>query len=55
MAVYTKLTFEEMQDLVDKYYVNAKLVEMKPISDGITNTNYLITIELDRDGHSETQ
>ena len=47
MAVYTKITLPEMVEILSHYYdLNEyELAEMQPISDGISNTNYVITVK----------
>src|SRR4051812_48121549 len=47
MAIYTRLTEEDIHDLLSRYDIG-KLVSFKGIADGITNTNYLIETDRDR-------
>ena len=46
MAVYTKITREEMIELLSHYYDPSEweLDEFEPISEGVSNTNYKISI-----------
>jgi hypothetical protein len=44
MAVYTKLTRLEMEELVNQFLGDdVELVSFDPIAEGVSNTNYLIT------------
>jgi hypothetical protein len=44
MTVYTKLTREEVEQLVLEYFgPDVELVSYEPISDGVTNSNYIVT------------
>ncbi len=42
MSVYTKLSLQQVQNLLDNYSIGS-LLSMKGIEDGVTNTIYLIT------------
>lgn len=46
MAVYTKITREEMVELLSHYYDpnEWELDEFEPISEGVSNTNYKISV-----------
>lgn len=46
MAVYTHLSWEDMLELLEQYGLlkDYDLVEVKPISEGVSNTNYKITL-----------
>jgi homoserine kinase type II len=42
MAVYTKVTLEDANEFLDKYYDLGKLVSITEITQGVENTNYVI-------------
>lgn len=46
MAVYTKISRPEMVEILSHYYdLNEyELVDMQPLTEGVSNTNYVITI-----------
>ena len=46
MAVYTHLTNEQIIELLKQYYNDFELIEPKPISEGVSNSNYLITVRI---------
>lgn len=53
MAVYTQISHEEMEEIVSHYYdMNEwELVEFRPIAEGVSNSNYLISVKR-RDDHT---
>ena len=42
MAVYTKVTLEDANEFLDKYYDLGNLVSITEITQGVENTNYII-------------
>ena len=44
MAVYTKVTLEDANEFLDKYYDLGNLVSITEITQGVENTNYIIDI-----------
>ena len=44
MAVYTKLSRNDVQQIIKSYKLN-KLDSFIPIEEGIENTNYVITVD----------
>lgn len=47
MAVYTKITREEMEEILSHYYdMNEwELDDFHPISEGVSNSNYVVTVK----------
>ena len=47
MAVYTEITRKEMEEILSHYYDpdEWELDEFEPISEGVSNTNYKITVK----------
>lgn len=46
MAVYTHISWEEMEEILSNYYdMNEwELVTFEPISDGVSNSNYKVEV-----------
>ena len=45
MAVYTELTKDDFKKIIFDYFGDtAKLVSFEPISEGVSNTNYMVTL-----------
>ena len=42
MAVYTKVSFSEAQEFLEKFYSIRDLEEIIEISQGVENTNYIL-------------
>ena len=46
MAVYTKVSFEDANNFLEKYYDLGDLLSIKEIIQGVENTNYIIVTKL---------
>ena len=48
MAVYTKVSFEDANNFLEKYYDLGDLLSIKEITQGVENTNYIIETKYSR-------